>query len=132
MQEWIMNNLLLTGSGAVAVIFIVSKLLPNRKLAEICFGVCKKITDFGRFKLGVGFWRTIRIWVQDTLMVSVVNGCNGLGYYDLIEDFRKKGAALKPVQRVAGLKWNKESNKIIPYLEGEKVKEENIYKKLGK
>jgi len=130
MTEWILDNLLLTGSGAVGIIFIITKLIPNRKLAFIVFGLNKKITDFGRFKFGAAFWRTIRIWIQDTLMVIVVNGCNGLGYYDLIADFEKKGAEMKPPKKVAGLKWNDESKKIIPYFEGDKVKEEDIYKQL--
>ncbi len=121
-MDWILDNLLLTGAGAGAFIFVIAKIIPNRKLAFMCFGACKKVTDFGRFKLGKSFWRTIRLFIQDTLMVTVVNGCGGLGYYDLIEDFSKKGL-------VAGLKWNPESKKIVPYLKGDKVKDEDIYQK---
>ncbi len=127
-MDWIMNNLLLTGSGAVAIIFIVTKIIPNKKLAFILFGAGKKVTDLGRFKLGIGFWRTIRLWIQDTLMVVVVNLCGGLGYYDMLEDFKKKGKSMTPPKKVIGLKWNNESKKIVPYFTGDGVKKENIYK----
>ncbi len=130
MFDWIMGNLLLTGSGAVGIIFIVTKIIPNKKLAFFLFGAGKRVTDLGRFKLGIGFWRTIRLWIQDTLMVVVVNLCGGLGYYDLIEDFNKKGKAMTPPKRVAGLKWNDESKKVVPFFAGDGIKEENIYKNL--
>ena len=127
-MDWIMNNLLLTGSGAVAIIFIVTKIIPNKKLAFILFGAGMKVTDLGRLKLGIGFWRTIRLWIQDTLMVVVVNLCGGLGYYDMLEDFKKKGKSMTPPKKVIGLKWNNESKKIVPYFTGDGVKKENIYK----
>ena len=128
MQEWILNNLLLTGAGASAIIFIIIKIIPNKKLAFILFGAGKKLTDLGRFKCGVSFWRTIRVWIQDTLIVIVVNACGGLGYYDLITEFEEKGQAMTPPKTVGGLKWNDESKKIIPYFKGDDVKKENIYK----
>jgi len=131
MKEFILNNLLLTSAGATAVIFVIVKIIPNKKLAFSLFGLGRKVTDFGRFKLGISFWRAIRKWIVDTLMVSIVNLCGGLGYYDLIEEFDEKGSKMKPPRDVAGLKWNDESKKIIPYFEGDKVKDEDIYKKFG-
>lgn len=130
MIDWITNNLLLTGSGASAIIFILIKIVHNRTIAFFLFGKFKTITDMGRFKFGIKFWRTVRIWVEDTVIVVINSIFGGLGYYDLIEAFKKKGAEMTPPKRIEGLKWNPESKKVIPFFEGEKVANEDIYELL--
>lgn len=77
MTEWILNNLLLTASGAGAVIFIIAKLIPNDKLKQWGFAVGFGITSAGRKAVGKGFWEKIEkfiISIGGVFLKGVVDG----------------------------------------------------------
>lgn len=59
MTEWVMNNLLLTGAGAGALIFIIMKIIPNEKIYSCGEGIGIAITAAGRRAFGKEFYEKI-------------------------------------------------------------------------
>jgi len=59
MTEWVLENLLLTGAGAGALIFIIGRFMPNGKLGQWGFDLGVLITAKGDQALGRKFWERI-------------------------------------------------------------------------
>ena len=118
---FVMDNILLTGSGAFAAIFILTKILPNKKLGIIFYKFGKTLSMLGRGKLGVGFYRGLRHWIEDTIRVVVNSWINGLGHFENKEKIEKDGG------KVVGLKWDKDKKEPLLFKEGEVVSKKDIY-----
>ena len=65
MTEWILNNLVLTGAGATAVLFILARLIPSSKLFAWGEALGMAVTAGGRRLVGEVFWEKIECAVLD-------------------------------------------------------------------
>ncbi len=116
------ENILMTGAGAFAVVFILAKILPNKKIAITVYNIGMGLSSLGRGKLGVKFWRGLRHWGEDTLQVAANNIINGAAHYENEEKLEKAGKKIK------GIKWDKENRQAVFFIEGDKVDKNDILK----
>ena len=79
---WMFNNLVLTGAGAVAIVFIIARMLPNEKLEAIGYKLGHALSLWGRLKLGKNFWEKIEDFIENTASAFFRGFAKGLSADD--------------------------------------------------
>lgn len=116
------EHLLMTGIGGVAIVFILAKIFPNKKIAITVYNIGMGLSSLGRGKLGVKFWRGLRHWGEDTLQVATNNIINGAAHYENKEKLESGG------KKVKGIRWDYRSKQAVLFIEGDKVDKDDILK----
>jgi hypothetical protein len=72
------GKLLLTQTGAAALIAIALRILPNEKLDAVCFGAGKSLSGLADLKLGKVFWEPVENFLENSLGVCLRGFFRGL------------------------------------------------------
>jgi len=64
----LLNSIMLSGAGIGFLLSVVARFIPNEKLSKIGEGLGKKLSAFGRSKLGWP-WEKIENFIQNSFSV---------------------------------------------------------------
>lgn len=79
MDKGYLTSLIFNGTGAVFIIYILNKLSNREKWQRWWIKIGKRLTAFGRGKVGKSFWEKIEDFLEDRmkLMLSgLISGWN--------------------------------------------------------
>ena len=82
----ILQNVVLSASGASIVLMVLARLVPNDRLLAWCRAAGAALSGFGRGRLGRGFWEQIESFVENSIAVAWQGFREGLNRDDAEQD----------------------------------------------